>query len=69
MDRPYDSIANLTSWAMGVLGTLTLGWIGMTNRKVQRHEVEIAVLITNYAHIKEGIEEIKEHLGVPRKEK
>ncbi len=56
------------AWLLGLLGTVTLGWVGTTSKKTQENCVKIAVLETNYAHIKEGIDEIKEHLGVPRKE-
>jgi len=55
-------------WALGLLGTLSLGWVGLTSRQTQKNTTDIAVLQANYTHIKEGIDEIKEHLGVPRKE-
>lgn len=56
------------AWLLGLLGTITLGWVGATSKKTQENCVKIAVLETNYTHIKEGIDEIKEHLGVQRKE-
>lgn len=56
------------AWLLGLLGTITLGWVGATSKKTQDHSTRITVLETNYVHIKEGIDEIKEHLGVSRKE-
>lgn len=60
----FDPLA----WALGALGTISLGWVGFTSRQTQKNATDIAVLQANYANIKEGIDEIKEHLGVPRKE-
>jgi hypothetical protein len=64
MDQRMDPLA----WLVGLLGTVTLGWVGAMSRKTSEHSVKIAKLETHYDHIKEGIDEIKDHLGVPRKE-
>ena len=55
-------------WLASILATVGLGWVATTSRKVSQHDIEIAVLKTNVENIKDGIDEIKEHLGVPRKE-
>jgi len=57
-----------TAWLVGLLGTITLGWVGATSRKTQSHAVKIAVLETNVEHIKGSLERLEDHFGTRPKE-
>jgi len=63
------------AWALGVLGTITLGWVGTTYRKqeataqrVNDHAVEIAVLKEGQSHIKDSLNRLEDHFGTKPKE-
>jgi len=63
---------SMAAWLLGLFGTMmtaiTLGWVGNTSKRTQDHAVKIAVLETDVKYIREGIGEIKEHLGIQPKE-
>lgn len=56
------------AWLLGLLGTVTLGWVGTTSKKVSDHSIKIAVLETNYTNIKESLDRIEDHIGSRPKE-
>lgn len=66
MEKPLDT--PFLAWLVGLVGTATLGWIGWTSRSVQKHEVKIAELNKDVLYIREGIDDIKAHLGIRPKE-
>ena len=51
------------AWLLGVLGTLTTGWVALTSKKVGEHEIKITVLEVNYMHIKNSLERIEKALA------
>ena len=57
------------TWLLGVLGTITLGWVGSTSLKTERHAVKIATLETHMEYTREALDRIEEHLGTKPKEK
>lgn len=56
------------AWLLGILGTITLGWIGSTGRKVQRHEVAIAVLKVGQENITKSLDRLEDHFGTKPQE-
>lgn len=56
------------AWMLGLLGTITLGWVGSTSKKTQENCVKIAVLETDVKYIKAGMERIEDHFGTRPKE-
>ena len=56
------------AWMLGILGTITLGWVGTTSKKTAEHAVKIAVLETDVKYIKAGMERIEDHFGTRPKE-
>lgn len=50
-------------WLLGLLGTITLGWVGATSKKVNEHETKIAVLCTEIEVFKSGQREMLGALG------
>ena len=61
---PFDPLA----WIVGLVGTISLAWVGSTSRKVNKHEVEIAVLKEGQTHIVKSLDRLEEHLGTKPKE-
>lgn len=55
-------------WMLGILSTITLGWVGTTSKKVSRHEVEIAVLKNGQANIERSLERLEDHFGTKPQE-
>lgn len=58
----------LVAWLAGLLGTISLGWVAATSKKVNRHEVEIAVLREGQLHVKESLNRLETHFGTKPKE-
>lgn len=56
------------SWVLGIVGTITTGWIALTSRTVVKHEVEIAVLKEGQKGIKEALNRLETHFGTNPKE-
>lgn len=56
------------AWVVGLLGTISLAWVGATSRKVNKHEVEIAVLREGQNNIKESLNRLEDYFGTKPKE-
>jgi len=51
------------SWMLGILGTITTGWVALTSKTVSQHETKIAVLEQTHREIASRQDEIKTSLS------